>query len=130
MRLPAPDGIKGDSTADTTAVLLAAGAGMRLGRGPKALLPFRGSTLVEVLADVLLDGGCREVAVIFGAGPGRSGYGKSLDCSCTVWWRTPTGRPAWAARSNWGLPLRGLRTMCSWHLWTSRGSHRKPWAGC
>jgi nicotine blue oxidoreductase len=42
----------------TTAVLLAAGAGTRLGRGPKALLPFRGRTLVEVLADVLLAGGC------------------------------------------------------------------------
>ncbi len=32
----------------TTAVLLAAGAGTRLGLGPKALLPFRGRTLVEV----------------------------------------------------------------------------------
>ncbi|WP_104174978.1 nicotine blue oxidoreductase [Arthrobacter sp. Y81] len=50
-----------------TAVLLAAGAGTRLGRGPKALLPFRGRTLVEVLADVLLDGGCREVVVVLGA---------------------------------------------------------------
>ncbi|MET3812343.1 nicotine blue oxidoreductase [Arthrobacter sp. UYEF3] len=50
-----------------TAVLLAAGAGTRLGRGPKALLPFRGSALVEVLADVLLDGGCREVVVVLGA---------------------------------------------------------------
>lgn len=51
----------------TTAVLLAAGAGTRLGRGPKALLPFRGRTLVEVLADVLLAGGCREVVVVLGA---------------------------------------------------------------
>lgn len=57
--LPAPGG--------TTAVLLAAGAGTRLGRGPKALLPFRGRTLVEVLADVLLEGGCREVVVVLGA---------------------------------------------------------------
>jgi nicotine blue oxidoreductase len=55
-------------TTATTAVLLAAGAGTRLGRGPKALLPFRGRTLVEVLADVLLDGGCREVVVVLGAG--------------------------------------------------------------
>ena len=54
----------------TTAVLLAAGAGTRLGRGPKALLPFRGRTLVEVLADVLLDGGCRAVVVVLGAGAG------------------------------------------------------------
>jgi nicotine blue oxidoreductase len=51
----------------TTAVLLAAGAGTRLGRGPKALLPFRGRTLVEVLAGVLLDGGCREVVIVVGA---------------------------------------------------------------
>ncbi len=48
-------------------VLLAAGAGTRLGRGPKALLPFSGRTLVEVLADALLGGGCREVLVVLGA---------------------------------------------------------------
>lgn len=53
--------------AGTTAVLLAAGAGTRLGLGPKALLPFRGRTLVEVLAEVLLEGGCREVVVVLGA---------------------------------------------------------------
>lgn len=64
--LPAPDGTTAAGT--TTAVLLAAGAGTRLGRGPKALLPFRGRTLIEVLADVLLDGGCREVVVVLGAG--------------------------------------------------------------
>jgi nicotine blue oxidoreductase len=51
----------------TTAVLLAAGSGSRLGLGPKAMLPFRGRTLVEVLADVLLDGGCRDVVVVLGA---------------------------------------------------------------
>lgn len=54
-------------TPGTTAVLLAAGAGTRLGLGPKALLPFRGRTLVEVLADVLLAGGCREVVTVLGA---------------------------------------------------------------
>lgn len=54
-------------TAPTTGVLLAAGAGTRLGRGPKALLPYRGRTLVEVLADTLFDGGCREVVVVLGA---------------------------------------------------------------
>ena len=54
-----------------TAALLAAGAGTRLGRGPKALLPFRGRTLVEVLADVLLDGGCREVVIVLGADAAR-----------------------------------------------------------
>ncbi|MFF2246998.1 nicotine blue oxidoreductase [Arthrobacter sp. NPDC058130] len=55
----------------TTAVLLAAGAGTRLGLGPKALLPFRGRTLVEVLAEVLLAGGCREVVVVLGADSAR-----------------------------------------------------------
>ncbi|WP_427005945.1 nicotine blue oxidoreductase [Pseudarthrobacter sp. H2] len=55
----------------TTAVLLAAGAGTRLGLGPKALLRFRGRTLVEVLADVLLAGGCREVVVVLGADAAR-----------------------------------------------------------
>ncbi|WP_347108408.1 nicotine blue oxidoreductase [Paenarthrobacter sp. S56] len=57
--------------APITGVLLAAGAGTRLGRGPKALLPFRGRTLVEVLADTLFDGGCREVVVVLGAEAGH-----------------------------------------------------------
>ncbi|AXJ08710.1 nicotine blue oxidoreductase [Arthrobacter sp. PM3] len=62
------DSVAGRTTAaSTTAVLLAAGAGTRLGLGPKALLPFRGRTLVEVLADVLLEGGCREVVAVLGA---------------------------------------------------------------
>lgn len=56
------------SPAPTTGVLLAGGAGTRLGLGPKALLKFRGHTLVEVLAKTLLDGGCSEVVVVLGAG--------------------------------------------------------------
>ncbi|WP_163166311.1 nicotine blue oxidoreductase [Arthrobacter sp. Alg241-R88] len=52
----------------TTGVVLAAGAGTRLGRGPKALLPYRGRPLVESVAGALLDGGCREVVVVLGAG--------------------------------------------------------------
>lgn len=52
----------------TTGVVLAAGAGTRLGRGPKALLPYRGRPLVEAVAGALLDGGCREVVVVLGAG--------------------------------------------------------------
>lgn len=48
-------------------VLLAGGAGTRLGRGPKALLPHRGTTLVEHLTGVLLAGGCPEVVVVLGA---------------------------------------------------------------
>ena len=65
----AHDGLVGLMTSGTTtAVLLAAGAGSRLGRGPKALLPYRGRTLVEHLAQVLRDGGCRETVVVLGAG--------------------------------------------------------------
>ena len=52
----------------TTAVVLAAGAGTRLGMGPKALLPYRGRPLVESVAGALLDGGCREVVVVLGSG--------------------------------------------------------------
>ncbi|ALO67137.1 hypothetical protein AS189_12275 [Arthrobacter alpinus] len=52
----------------TVAVLLAAGAGTRLGLGPKALLTFRGTTLVAHAATELLRGGCSEVIVVVGAG--------------------------------------------------------------
>lgn len=52
----------------TVAVLLAAGSGSRLGRGPKALLPFHGSTLVEHVAQALRDGGCTETVVVAGSG--------------------------------------------------------------
>ncbi|UKA62294.1 nicotine blue oxidoreductase [Arthrobacter sp. FW306-04-A] len=55
------------SLTPTTGVLLAGGAGTRLGLGPKALLPFRGRTLVELLAKALLDGGCHDVVVVLGA---------------------------------------------------------------
>lgn len=51
----------------TTAVLLAAGAGRRLGLGPKALLTYRGTTLVEYLAAVLRDGGCDDVVIVLGS---------------------------------------------------------------
>ncbi|UKJ65665.1 nucleotidyltransferase family protein [Cellulosimicrobium cellulans] len=52
-------------------MLLAAGAGTRLGRGPKALLPHRGGTLVEHATAVLLAGGCDAVVVVLGAGAER-----------------------------------------------------------
>ncbi|WP_413542397.1 nicotine blue oxidoreductase [Citricoccus nitrophenolicus] len=52
----------------TTAVLLAAGAGTRLGAGPKALLPHRGRPLVETIASTLLEGGCHDVVIVLGAG--------------------------------------------------------------
>ncbi len=47
------------------ALLLAAGASQRLGR-PKALLPFRGSTLVEQAAETLLAAECSPVLVVIG----------------------------------------------------------------
>jgi nicotine blue oxidoreductase len=61
------------------AVLLAAGAGTRLGRGPKAVLPHRGRPLVEHVAQVLLDGGCDVVVVVLGAGAERVRVEASLD---------------------------------------------------
>ncbi|GHD12399.1 nicotine blue oxidoreductase [Zhihengliuella salsuginis] len=95
----------------TSAVLLSAGAGTRLGRGPKALLPFRGRTLVEVLAGELLAGGCAEVTVVLGAGaddaralPGLSG--------CTV-----VENPQWqdgmagSFRAGLGAALAGHHVM-------------------
>ncbi|MFC8599608.1 NTP transferase domain-containing protein [Isoptericola sp. NPDC057191] len=65
----APDASAPSATATgrAVAVLLAAGAGTRLGRGPKALLPHRGRTLVEHLTGVLAAGGCDDVVVVLGA---------------------------------------------------------------
>lgn len=48
-------------------IVLAAGAGRRLGGRPKALLPYRGGLLVEHAARALRDGGCRTVHVVLGA---------------------------------------------------------------
>ncbi|MGC4748115.1 nucleotidyltransferase family protein [Micromonospora sp. DT201] len=50
----------------TAGLLLAAGAGRRLGM-PKALLPYRGRLLVDHAAAVLADAGCRPVVVVLGA---------------------------------------------------------------
>lgn len=50
---------------------MAAGAGRRLGRGPKALLRHRGVTLVEHVVDAMLAGGCGNVTVVCGAGAER-----------------------------------------------------------
>jgi nicotine blue oxidoreductase len=61
-------GVASTSDCGTTGVVLAAGAGTRLGLGPKALLPYRSRPLVESVAGALLDGGCREVVVVLGAG--------------------------------------------------------------
>ncbi|MCQ6273030.1 nucleotidyltransferase family protein [Pseudarthrobacter sp. R1] len=61
-------GADGTAGLRATGIVLAAGAGTRLGRGPKALPPYRGRPLVESVAGALLDGGCREVVVVLGAG--------------------------------------------------------------
>ena len=51
-----------------TGVLLAAGAGTRLGLGPKALLrKANGTTLLDSAVNALLDGGCYRVLVVLGA---------------------------------------------------------------
>ncbi|MDP5227629.1 MULTISPECIES: nucleotidyltransferase family protein [Arthrobacter] len=78
-----------NDTSRTTAVLLAAGAGTRLGLGPKALLKRRGTALVEHLAAVLHDGGCSRVVVVLGAQAERVRREASLD-GCTV-----VVNPAW-----------------------------------
>lgn len=65
--------------ARVTGVLLAAGAGTRLGRGPKALLPYRGRTLVETAAETLLAGGCQEVVVVLGADAQAVSAGANLE---------------------------------------------------
>lgn len=62
-----------------TGVVLAAGAGTRLGLGPKALLPYRGRPLVEAVAGSLLDGGCRHVVVVLGSGADKVTAAASLD---------------------------------------------------
>lgn len=67
----------------TTGLILAAGAGTRLGRGPKALLPFRGRPLVEAVAAALLDGGCLDVVVVLGAGAAQVVAAAKLD-GCQV----------------------------------------------
>ncbi|GAA3300039.1 nicotine blue oxidoreductase [Glutamicibacter nicotianae] len=51
-----------------TGVLLAAGAGTRLGLGPKALLIHQGRPLVETIAASLFEGGCHDVVIVLGAG--------------------------------------------------------------
>ena len=52
---------------DVAAVILAAGAGTRMG-GPKALLEFAGRLLVERAVETALRGGCADVVVVLGAG--------------------------------------------------------------
>jgi nicotine blue oxidoreductase len=51
----------------TVGVVLAAGAGRRMG-GPKALLRFRGTPLVDHVVRIARAGGCDPVIVVLGAG--------------------------------------------------------------
>jgi nicotine blue oxidoreductase len=71
-------------------LLLAAGAGSRFGR-PKALVPFRGRTLLEHGVALLAGGGCDPVYVVSGAAP--------LTCPGA----TVVDNPAW--RSGMGSSL-------------------------
>lgn len=73
------DGAAGLAGRGVTGVVLAAGAGTRLGLGPKALLPYRGRPLVEAIGQALLGGGCREVVVVLGAGASEVEAAANLD---------------------------------------------------
>ncbi|GER22611.1 4-diphosphocytidyl-2C-methyl-D-erythritol synthase [Zafaria cholistanensis] len=66
-----------------TGVLLAAGPGTRLGRGPKALLASRGVPLVSRLVDELRAGGCAGVVVVLGARAARVRAEADL-AGCTI----------------------------------------------
>ncbi|MBT2528720.1 nucleotidyltransferase family protein [Streptomyces sp. ISL-99] len=56
-----------DGAAGIAGLLLAGGAGRRLGGRPKALLEYRGRPLVEHAVRVLCEGGCGPVHVVLGA---------------------------------------------------------------
>ncbi|OEJ41690.1 4-diphosphocytidyl-2C-methyl-D-erythritol synthase [Streptomyces agglomeratus] len=56
-----------DGPGSVAGLLLAAGAGRRLGGRPKALLEHRGRPLVEHAVRVLREGGCGPVHVVLGA---------------------------------------------------------------
>ncbi|MCC3767339.1 NTP transferase domain-containing protein [Streptomyces sp. UNOC14_S4] len=63
----APDGTPGAGAPPVAGLLLAAGAGRRLGGRPKALLEHRGRPLIEHAARALRDGGCVPRYVVLGA---------------------------------------------------------------
>jgi nicotine blue oxidoreductase len=85
---------EGPPERQATGIVLAAGAGTRLGLGPKALLPYRGRPLLEAIAGNLLDGGCREVVVVLGAGAPDVAAAAKLDRYRVIVnqdWRTGMG---------------------------------------
>ncbi|MFJ4679554.1 MULTISPECIES: NTP transferase domain-containing protein [unclassified Kitasatospora] len=53
------------------ALVLAAGGGSRLGGRPKALLPYRGRTLLEHALAVAAEGGCDGAVAVLGAAAGE-----------------------------------------------------------
>ena len=59
-----------DTDKRAAAIILAAGAGTRMG-GPKALLEFKGRLLVERAVETALSGGCTDVLVVLGASSER-----------------------------------------------------------
>ncbi|MEE1650079.1 nucleotidyltransferase family protein [Brachybacterium sp. J144] len=87
------------ASAPPVGLILAAGAGRRLGRGPKALLLLRGAPLVEHVARALRDGGCAEVVVVTGADSER--VGAVLD---GLPWARTEQNPRW--REGMGTSLR------------------------
>lgn len=71
-------------------LLLAAGNGSRLGRGPKALLPFRGGMILDHVAGALHEGGCEDVLVVLGAEAER------VSAQCTLERCSVVLNPLWA----------------------------------
>ena len=96
---------------DTTAVLLAAGEGSRLGQGPKALLPFRGGLLVEHCVAELFRGGCTRVVVVLGAGAA------AIRC------RANLGTAAVVVNDGWA---EGMATSFQCGVSSAAGQHPQP----
>lgn len=69
--IPAPEPAGASGPPLIAGLLLAAGAGRRLGGRPKALLTYRGRPLVENAVRVLREAGCGPVHVVLGASAGE-----------------------------------------------------------
>ncbi|HEY0805690.1 MAG TPA: nucleotidyltransferase family protein [Pseudonocardiaceae bacterium] len=65
-------------TGETAGLLLAAGAGRRMGM-PKALVAYRGRLFVESAASVLAESGCHPVVIVLGAEADRVRAAADLD---------------------------------------------------
>lgn len=95
-----------DAAAPVAGLLLAAGAGRRLGGRPKALLRAHGRPLVEDRARALLDAGCDPVHVVLGASAAQVRERARLP-GCVL-----VDNPDWAA--GMGTSLRaGLASLAS-----------------